>query len=111
MMHTSGSGDKQCWRRFLLKLSVLAFRVMHRRLSTIVLTFGIVMSFISVKHASGQSFSQEEMEAMKAKGREDLTRLLAQKLPHRDGRIPVYYSPGFETRALRYQRALVEAQQ
>jgi hypothetical protein len=40
-----------------------------------------------------------------------LEKVIALYLPHSSGPVPVYYSAGFETRALKYQKTLIACQQ
>jgi hypothetical protein len=40
-----------------------------------------------------------------------LEKIITLHLPHASGPVPVYYSPGFEARALKYQKSLIACQQ
>jgi hypothetical protein len=72
---------------------------MGRSLSILAFALALVVSV----GGSGQNHPAEKKPT--------LEKIRALRVPHAAGRVPVYYSAGFEARALKYQKTLMACQQ
>jgi hypothetical protein len=70
-----------------------------RKRSTLAFTCSIVALLVTISHSS------------RADEKPIIEKIRALNLPYAAGTVPVYYSAGFEARALRYQKAIIACQQ